>query len=420
MQLISNKMKKLLIIGFVWPEPKSSAAGNRMMQLINLFQNLNYEITFVSTALNIEFSEDLSVLNIKTQQIFLNDASFDLFCTNLSPDMVLFDRFLTEEQFGWRISENCPNAIKILDTTDLHSLRLTRQKAIKENIVFSIHKLLQSEIAKREIASIYRCDLSLFVSEFEIDLLKDHFSVPDYLLYYLPIFVEDVNTDTAFFEDRSDFVFIGNFLHEPNFDAVKYLSDSIWNKIHKQLPDAKMLVYGAYPMQKAMQLNQPNNNFFICGRADSAEKVIKNAKVLLAPIRFGAGIKGKLLEAMQLGTPTVTSTIGAEGMHKNLLWNGFITDEIETFVEKAITLYSDKNIWKTSQQNGYILLENCFLKSNFESNFNSKIFNVETNFKEIRLKNFTGSMLSHHLNNSTKFMSKWIEEKNKKSSFKND
>ena len=133
MQLISNKMKKLLIIGFVWPEPKSSAAGNRMMQLINLFQNLNYEITFVSTALNIEFSEDLSVLNIKTQQIFLNDASFDLFCTNLSPDMVLFDRFLTEEQFGWRISENCPNAIKILDTTDLHSLRLTRHKAISNS-----------------------------------------------------------------------------------------------------------------------------------------------------------------------------------------------------------------------------------------------------------------------------------------------
>ena len=413
-------MKKLLIIGFVWPEPKSSAAGNRTMQLIELFQNLNYEITFASTALNLEFSEDLSFLNIKTQQIYLNDASFDVFCTQLNPTLVLFDRFLTEEQFGWRVSESCPNAIKILDTIDLHSLRLTRQKAVKANQVFSIDEMLQSEIAKREIASIYRCDLSLFVSEFEIDLLKNYFSIPDYLLYYLPILVDEINTKNPTFEERNDFVFIGNFLHDPNFDAVKYLSDSIWSKIHKQLPSAKMLIYGAYTMQKATQLNQPKNNFFICGRADSAEDVIKNAKVLLAPIRFGAGIKGKLLEAMQLGTPSVTSTIGAEGMNQNLPWNGCVTDEIEIFVQNAVSLYLDKNIWETSKQNGYAILENCFLKSNFVTNFNLKISSIEINYKQLRLKNFTGSMLLHHLNNSTKFMSKWIEEKNKKSSLKND
>ncbi len=413
-------MKKLLIIGFVWPEPKSSAAGNRMMQLISLFQNLDFEVTFVSTALNLEFSENLNALDIKTQQIFLNDSSFDIFCAKLNPDMVLFDRFLTEEQFGWRVSENCPNAIKILDTIDLHSLRLTRQKAVKENKVFSVDLMLESEIAKREIASIYRCDLSLFVSEYEIDLLKNYFSVPDYLLYYLPIFVDEINTNNPSFENRNDFVFIGNFLHEPNFDAVKYLSETIWDKIHKQLPNAKMMVYGAYPMQKAIQLNQAKNNFFICGRADSAEEVIKNAKVLLAPIRFGAGIKGKLLEAMQLGTPSVTSTIGAEGMHKKLPWNGFVSDEIDTVVENAVHLYSEKTIWLKSQENGYKILDKCFLKSNFENEFEIKILTLEMKIKQLRLKNFTGSMLLHHLNSSTKFMSKWIEEKNKKSSFKND
>ncbi|MBC7494457.1 MAG: glycosyltransferase, partial [Flavobacterium sp.] len=156
-------MKKLLVIGFVWPEPKSSAAGNRMLQLIFMFQEMNYKVTFASAAQNLEFSEDLNNYNVTAAPILLNDSSFDIFCKNLQPDVVLFDRFLTEEQFGWRVTLVCKNAIKILDTEDLHSLRLCRQKAVIENKKFDIADMIQSDIAKREMASIYRCDLSLMV-----------------------------------------------------------------------------------------------------------------------------------------------------------------------------------------------------------------------------------------------------------------
>ena len=127
------------------------------------------------------------------------------------------------------------------------------------------------------------------------------------------------------FEERKDFIFVGNFLHEPNRDAVHYLKESVWPLIRAQLPDAGMCIYGAYPSQSVLQLHQPKERFFSLGRADDAQEVVAKARVMLAPLRFGAGMKGKLLEAMQCGTPSVTTAIGAESMYGDLPWNGFIT-----------------------------------------------------------------------------------------------
>ncbi len=407
-----QKSKSLLIIGFVWPEPKSSAAGSRMMQLIVLFQENGYGITFVSTAQNLEFSENLKVLGITTKTIELNSATFDEFVKKLQPTIVLFDRFMIEEQFGWRVSESCPDALKILNTEDLHCLRNARQLAVKENREFHLDDLFL-DMAKREIASILRCDLSLMVSEFEMELLQTHFKIDKTLLYHLPIFAEKLDVIPTYGE-RNDFVFIGNFLHVPNWDCVKYLSEFIWPLLHSKLPAAKMLVYGAYPSQKVLELHHPKSNFYIMGRAENAIEVVKKAKVVLAPIRFGAGIKGKLLEAMQCGTPSVTSTIGAEAMTGTLDWNGFIKDNPDDFTSAAVTLYKDKNGWQKCQENGFEILEQRYKKTFFEKDFITEINSLLNTLKQHRKTNFIGSILQHHLLSSTKYMSKWIEEKNKK------
>jgi hypothetical protein len=406
------KNKTLLIIGFVWPEPKSSAAGSRMMQLIELFQTNGYAITFASTAQNLDFSVDVSVLGVSAKTIELNSSTFDDFVKDLNPNIVLFDRFMAEEQFGWRVSESCPNALKLLDTEDLHCLRQARQLAVKENREF-IYEDLFSDVAKREIASIFRCDLSLMVSEFEMELLQKKFTISKDLLFYLPIFAERLNLIPSFIE-RNDFVFIGNFLHEPNWDCVKYLSETIWPLLRNKLPDAKMLIYGAYPSQKVLELHKPKQNFYIKGRANDAFEVVNNAKVVLAPIRFGAGIKGKLLEAMRCGTPSVTSSIGAESMAGTFDWNGFVKDNPNEFVDAVVQLYEDENLWKQSQENGFVILDKRYKKSLFEKDFIAEINSLLENLKQHRNKNFTGSILQHHLLSSTKYMSKWIEEKNKK------
>ncbi|MDI6034593.1 glycosyltransferase [Flavobacterium sp. LB2P84] len=412
-----NQVQKLLIIGFVWPEPNSSAAGGRMIQLILLFKAQGFSITFASPAQNSDFMVDLQEYEVEKKSIELNNSSFDVFIKELNPDVVLFDRFMMEEQFGWRVAENCPDALRLLDTEDLHCLRLSRQKAFKENRSFSIADLFVEEVAKREIASILRCDLSLMISEFEMELLESAFKIDKALLHYLPFLLEPIN-DTEIkripsFEERKDFIFIGNFLHEPNWNAVQYLKDTIWPLIKKRLPETVLNVYGAYPSQKVLQLHNSKDGFLIMGRANDAQEVVKKACVVLVPLRFGAGIKGKLLEAMQCGTPSITTSIGSESMHGDMPWNGFITDDIVNFVDTAVQLYQDKEIWGRAQQNGITIINQRYSKGLFETDFRTKIEFLRSNLQQHRLHNFMGAMLLHHTLKSTKYMSRWIEEKNK-------
>ena len=410
-------MNTLLIIGFVWPEPNSSAAGGRMMALISLFQEQGFKITFASPAQDSEHMVELSQYNVEKKSILLNSETFDTYIKSLNPKIVLFDRFMIEEQFGWRVAEQCPDAIRILDTEDLHCLRLSRQKAFKENRGFSNNDLLQEEVAKREIASILRCDLTLMISKFEMKLLTKLFKIRKSLLYYLPLLLDDNQIipleKLPAYEERLDFIFIGNFLHEPNWNAVQYLKQTIWPLIKNKIPEANLNIYGAYPTQKVLQLNNSKSGFLIKGRAENADKVVSKARIVLAPIRFGAGIKGKLVEAMVNGTPSITTQIGAESMHGKLAWNGHITDDPETFATQAAALYNDKKLWIEAQKKGVKIIENRFKRDKYNEDFKNCIQLLRTNLEQHRLNNFMGQLLQHHSLKSTKYMAKWIEEKNK-------
>lgn len=403
-------MKHLVIIGAVWPEPTSTAAGSRMLQLISLFQKQDYEITFLCSASKSDFSFDLSQISVKTKAIQLNDSSFDAEIKSLNPDVVLFDRFMMEEQYGWRVMENCPNALRILDTEDLHFLRKAREMAFKQNRKLVFEDYI-SDIFKREMASIYRCDLTLLISEFEMQLATETFKIDATLLYYLPFLSEKIQTNIPSFEERNHFVSIGNFLHEPNWQTVLNLK-KYWKSIKKQLPEAELHVYGAYVSEKAKQLHNEKEGFLIKGRAESVADVYSKAKVLLAPIPYGAGLKGKLFEAMQLGLPSITTKMGAEAMNGNLDWNGFITSDEADFVEKAIELYTNKNVWETAQKNGYEIIEKRFKKKLYETDFMNQVENLQENLNAHRNQNFLGQILQHQSLQSTKYMSKWIEAKN--------
>ena len=406
----------VLIIGYVWVEPNSSAAGSRMMQLIEQFLKNGSEIIFASPAQKGKKAIDLSSLGVKEVVIELNNASFDVFIKKINPNIVVFDRFMMEEQFGWRVAENCPKAIRILDTEDLHSLRKVRQEKIKKNQKFLIEDLLTSDIAKREIASILRCDLSLIISSFEMKLLKEVFKIDERLMLHLPFLLNPIDDTQKLnwlpFEKREHFVFIGNFFHAPNVDAVLQLK-KIWPNIRKQLPKAELLIYGAYITQQIQQLHKPKEGFVVKGFAEDAKEVVKKAKVVLAPIRFGAGIKGKLTEAMLCGTPSVTTTIGAEGMHDGLVWNGEIEDDFEFFAQKAVKLYVNEIHWKQAQDNGVKIINLIYEGIKLASVFIKTIEVLQENLGTHRQQNFLGSLLQHQTLQATKFMSKWIEEKNK-------
>ncbi|MGM5470937.1 glycosyltransferase [Flavobacteriaceae bacterium LMO-SS05] len=412
-----NLSKKLLIIGLVWPEPKSSAAGSRMMQLIHYFQSQNYAVTFASPCAKSDKAFDLKTIGIDQIPIELNHESFDLFIKKLNPSFVLFDRFIMEEQFGWRVAEQCPNALRILDTEDLHSLRKGRQQAFNEGKPFD-NTYLFNETAKRELASIYRCDVSLMISEAEIEILEQQFKMDEQLLLYVPFMLNEISekeiSQLPVFEERQHFITIGNFLHEPNYNSVLYLKETIWPLIRQQLPKTELHIYGAYAPQKVTQLHNEQEGFFIKGFAPDVNTVMQHAKVCLAPLRFGAGLKGKLMDAMNSGTPSVTTTIGAEGLYGELNPNGFIEDHPQAFAQKAVELYSTKTLWEDMQHFGFQVINNRFQKETISRHLNAALHINQQQVYAKRLNNFTGQMLMHYTLQSTKYMSKWIEEKNKK------
>lgn len=403
-------MPSVLVIGYVWPEPNSSAAGKRMLQLLEYFKSAHYKVTFATTAALSNNAADLNELGISSVKIELNNSSFDTYIKDLQPEIVLFDRFMMEEQFGWRVAKNSPNSIKVLDTEDLHFLRNTREQQLSSSI-----SIFNSELAKREIASIYRCDLSLIISEVEMKLLKESFNIPEDLLLYVPFMLNPLSKSERellpTFEQRKNFISIGNFKHKPNVDAVRYLKKDIWPLISKKLPEAEMHIYGAYPTASVTQLNNPKERFFVKGWATNAEEVVKQSKVSLAALRFGAGLKGKLTEAMQIGTPTVTTSLGAEGMHGEMPWGGFIKDDPEAFAEAAVTLYTDSSLWEISKDKGFNIINERYNKAHFHKMLDDKLEFLKNQLANHREANFIGSMLQHHRVKSTQHLSKYIELK---------
>lgn len=399
---------KVLFIGLVWPEPDSSAAGKRILQLVDFFVQRGDEVIFCSSASKSASSFDFSEA-VKEVPIVLNDASFDDFVKDLNPDIVVFDRFVSEEQFGWRVQENCPDAVKILDTEDLHFLRKAREVAFKKQT--KLH--FDHPMKLREIASILRCDLSVMISEVEMELLMNEFKISKELLFYLPFLEEiDANKNVKNFEERRDFVFIGNFLHEPNWQCVLQLKKTIWPKIKQALPQAILHIYGAYASQKVTDLHQAQEGFLVHGKAENAHEVIEKARVLLAPLPFGAGQKGKFIDAMQMGTPIATNRIGAEAMFEEDV-PGVVEDSLEEFVRKTVELHENQLIWKKAQEIGQTILQQRFDKNQWLPSFEKRLNFIQKNLKTHRQENFLGQMLHQSTLNSLKYMSLWIEEKNK-------
>ena len=406
-------MKKVLIIGYVWPEPTSSAAGSHMMSILRLLKKQGWSVEFATPAQTSQHAIDLDSEGITSKNIVLNCDSFDAYISTYQPDIVLFDRFMMEEQFGWRVEKNCPTALKILDTKDLQCLRSARHKAHKEERNMS-QEDLYSDLAKREIAAILRSDISLIISSYEMELLIDTFKVNASLLLHLPFMVdlEKCPRKTKTFSQRQHFMTIGNFRHAPNWDVVLYLQ-KIWPLIRKQLPLAQLHIYGSYPPPKATALHNPKTGFYIKGWAEDAFEVMEKARICLAPIRFGAGIKGKLLDAMIMQTPSITTMLGSEGMHDNEPWGGTVAEDIDTFIEAAIQLYNNEKPWIEAQKNGTSLLHAHYDAKVLGNTLIKKVLEVEKHLEQHRLKNFTGAMLKHHSMLSTKYMSQWISEKNK-------
>ena len=380
-----------LIIGKVWPEPDSTAAGRRTLNIIQALQAGGYEVTFATAARQTGHSFNLETLNVSLHKVQANDSAFDSWIAESEPDCVLFDRFMIEEQFGWRVEKACPNALRILDTSDLHCLREARRIQVEDGKALDLYNY----VALREIAAIHRSDMTLMIADYEVKLLIAEFGVPERQVAYLPFWVEMDDSNFVPFELRQNFMMIGSFMHLPNVDAIRWCRQAIWPLIREQLPQAEFHCYGSHGDRYRQELHDPDNGFIYKGHAEDALRTLKEYRVNCVPLRYGAGLKGKVFDGFQTGTPTVTTSIGAEGIAGNeewarIEWSGNYGCQAVLCAEWQTNRF-DANEWfrKLPQ-----LLETSIVQ-----------------LAENRKRNFIGRMLSHHQHRSTEYMSRWIEAK---------
>jgi glycosyltransferase involved in cell wall biosynthesis len=411
-------MTKVLIIGKTWPEPKTTGAGVRMMQLIDVFKNKGFEVIFCAAAAKTEYSESLST--ISTYTIKINDDEFNTLLTNLSPKVVIFDRFHTEEQFGWRVHEVLPEALTILDTEDLHLLRYARQQLVKKKrCPYSeneeLDEIFKHEITFRELAAIHRCDMTLVISTYEMELLKK-LKVPIELLTWLPMnsSLPSLANPNINFSTQKHFVFFGNYLHEPNKDALLCINE-LFPSIRKFIHGAEIHIYGAYLPNNCIP--KQHTGIFYHGWCENIQQVLSSARVLIAPLRFGAGIKSKIIEAMRNGTPVATTRIGTEGIADKANFPGVVGDLDDTWIQETISLYQSEEKWKSAST--------CALKAfeywqlvckKADDVFVHKLDALIQTLENHRNKNITRKILHLEQLKSYKYLSKYIIEKNKRRS----
>lgn len=401
--------KRVLLISTVWPEPVSSAAGVRTLQILEFCKKAGYLVQVSSPSASNDFEKALQNSGFITHALPANDSRFDELVKSFNPEVVIFDRFLMEEQFASRVVEHAPNAIRIIDSQDLHFLRKSRGATPGQ--------WLHDEV-ERELASILRSDHTWLLSDFEHELLQTEFQIdPSYISTMGFSYPEEYR---PFVEGRDHFVWIGNFRHAPNMDSFDWLVKEIWPQVQAQLPLTELHIYGAYPSESVMKMDRAVPGFRVMGPAKDVSETLSHYRVLMAPLRFGAGIKGKIVESWRVGLPVLTTSIGAEGMRlESGEFGGAVSDytsagrETAEFVKATVSFYHDVEAQKKSVELGQQTMREKF---SFETNFLNFYQTIEGIFKikrRLRNQRWIQKILWREQFRSTQYFSKWIEAKNR-------
>ncbi|MDT8347304.1 MAG: glycosyltransferase family 4 protein [Flavobacteriaceae bacterium] len=375
--------------------PNYSAAGWRSHQVMEAVEQLGYQVEVWSTA-----AEESRFLNSKRRckNIVLNDALADEQIKNTKAQIVVFDRFYTEEQFGWRFARFAPQCMRILDMQDVHFLREERRQDLTGSPI-------DDSIRWRELAAMHRCDLSLVISEVELHLLQNEFEFKASQLLYFPLLMAEESLPKSKFSERNGIAFVGNFKHKPNRDAIDYFMKAIFPKVLSQIPDLKCYIYGAFAPN--FKIKNTTTTAFV---ADIATTIAQH-RLCVAPLRFGAGLKGKVFTSAQSGTPCLCSPIAAEGIFTPTEIPELYCVSDTNFVEQLLHLYRDKAHWLKTQEKFSSWMKEKFNREQHEGYFQQRIKERLSSLWEDRNKNHIGNMLLHHRVQSVYYLAKWIEEK---------
>ncbi len=370
-----KKGKRVLIIDDIPPLPDRAAGALRHYHTLTQMLELGYQVTYVHL-MGSQYTDKAAAKYINhfkmrgVEFIWFNYESWweirDTPQVKLILKRLIQSLELSKRKFDlayiafWHIAnyfvdlikEEVPHLPILCDTMDIHYLRELRQAEMSGK---SDLRKKAEENKKKEIALYSKVDCVTTVTENDRDELRKH--LPNKSIVILTDVHDPVDTKINF-EDREGFLFIGNFNHNPNEDAVIYFNDIILPIIRRKLPGVKFYIVGNNPTEKVKNL--ASRDVVVTGWVPEVLPYLKSCRVSVVPLRFGAGNKGKVGETMSHGLPMVSTTIGAEGMSIENGIHAFVADDPIQFAGHAVQLYTDKELWKQFSTKGRDLISNQY------------------------------------------------------------
>jgi O-antigen biosynthesis protein len=347
--------KRILIIDARVLMPDHDSGSLRMFNILKILQNIGYKVTFLPANLHCheKYTPQMQAIGIECLYVpYVKSAGDYLEEYGQYFNAVILSRADTAEKFIDEVKQYCTNARIIFDTVDLHFLREEREAKLNND------KVLADSAAMRktqELALARKADTTLVVSPIELELFKEE--APDLNINLLSN-IHQIYATGKSFQDRTNMLFIGNFEHPPNTDAMRFFLDEVFPIVHKQNPDLKLLIVGGHV--PASIKARASEHIIITGFVEEIEPIFNDIRISIAPLRYGAGVKGKINSSMSFGVPMVVSTIAAEGM--NLVHDSdiLIADEPEDIAREILRLYSDAALWQSLSEAGKQNIEEHF------------------------------------------------------------
>ena len=339
---------RVLVIDYSLPTPDQDAGSFRMMEILKAIRAGGKQVTFIPADLvhRSPYAQNLQRIGIEVvHQPFYQSVLYYLEEHGREFDLVILSRADVASRFVEPVRMCAPLAKVVFDTVDLHFLREARAAELLNDARL---RNAARRRKRQELVLATQCDATVVVSPVEKAILENE--CPGLLVHLLPTIMEIPRESPPAFEDRQSILFIGGFAHPPNVDAVVNFVEEILPLVVARLPDVVFVVVGSNTPDEVRNLG--GKNVQVLGFVQNVKPILDQARVAVAPLRFGAGVKGKVNQSMAHGIPTVVSSIAAEGMHLVHEDNAMIADDPASFASAIVGLYTSKELWERISANG--------------------------------------------------------------------
>ncbi len=339
--------RRALVIDATTPQPDHDSGSVRLVALLRILRDLGYQTSFMpeNLAWQGRYSRDLQQAGIEVLTApWITDPEQWLREHGDRLDLVLVSRHYVLGPLLKLIRTYCPRARLLFDTVDLHFLREQREAELAGT---AAARRAAARTRASELALVEQADATLVVSPAEQTMLKQ--LAPDRPVHLVSN-IHPVHGPGKPYEARRDLVFVGGFQHPPNQDAARWLIDEILPGVIEAIPQLRLHLIGSRMPDELRERRAPGLK--VHGFVANLEPFMTGCRISVAPLRYGAGVKGKVNQAMSYGLPVVATSCAAEGMYARHEHDMLIADETASFVAQIVRLYHDPDLWQRLANNG--------------------------------------------------------------------